>query len=293
VTTENLTVKTGSSSGLALGRLTRHWGAGVTHLLLLALAVLILFPFYWMVIGSTLSLAELNRYPPPLWFSDQLVENVTLVLQRGFVQAATNSLYLAIVRTALQMMLCALAGFAFAKYQFPGRRQLFALVLATMMIPSAVSLVPWYIMMTNFFGWRDSYNALIIPNLINAFGIFWMRQYIEQSVPDELLQAGRIDGCSDLRLFFNIALPIIAPGLAALGLSAFLAAWNEWLGPMLILTSSQKYTLAMLVANLGSQDVMHVRVTLSAMAAIPTLLVFFLASRRFIAGLTAGAIKGF
>jgi len=112
-------------------------------------------------------------------------------------------------------------------------------------------------------------------------------------VPDELLQAGRIDGCSDPRLFFNITLPIIAPGLAAFGLSAFLAAWNEWLGPMLILSSSQKYTLAMLVANLGSQDVMHVRVTLSAMAAIPTLLVFFLASRRFIAGLTAGAIKGF
>ena len=204
-----------------------------------------------------------------------------------------NSLYLAIIRTLLQTLLCALAGFAFAKYQFPGRDKLFAVVLATMMIPSAVSLVPWYIMMTNFFGWRDSYNALIIPNLINAFGIFWMRQYIQQAVPDELLHAGRIDGCSDLRLFWNIALPIIGPGLGALGLSAFLGAWNEWLGPLLILTSSQKYTLAMLVANLGSQDVMNVRVTLSAMAAIPTLVVFFMASRRLIAGLTAGAIKGF
>jgi ABC-type glycerol-3-phosphate transport system permease component len=120
-----------------------------------------------------------------------------------------------------------------------------------------------------------------------------MRQYIEQAVPDELLQAGRIDGCSDLRLFFTIALPIITPGLGALGLSAFLAAWNEWLGPLLILSSSHKYTLAMLVANLGSEDVMNVRITLSAMAALPTLLVFFAASRRFIAGLTAGAIKGF
>ena len=216
-----------------------------------------------------------------------------MVLQRGFVQALVNSLYLAIIRTLLQTLLCALAGFAFAKYQFPGRDKLFAVVLATMMIPSAVSLVPWYIMMTNFFGWRDSYNALIIPNLINAFGIFWMRQYIQQAVPDELLHAGRIDGCSDLRLFWNIALPIIGPGLGALGLSAFLGAWNEWLQPLLILTSSQKYTLAMLVANLGSQDVMNVRVTLSAMAAIPTLVVFFMASRRLIAGLTAGAIKGF
>ena len=263
------------------------------HLLLLGLALLILFPFYWMVTGSTLSLTELNKYPPPLWFGDQLITNVTLVLQRGFVQALVNSLYLAIIRTLLQTLLCALAGFAFAKYQFPGRDKLFAVVLATMMIPSAVSLVPWYIMMTNFFGWRDSYNALIIPNLINAFGIFWMRQYIQQAVPDELLHAGRIDGCSDLRLFWNIALPIIGPGLGALGLSAFLGAWNEWLGPLLILTSSQKYTLAMLVANLGSQDVMNVRVTLSAMAAIPTLVVFFMASRRLIAGLTAGAIKGF
>lgn len=263
------------------------------YLLLIGLALLILFPFYWMIIGSTLSLTELNKYPPPLWISDQLITNVTLVLQRGFARALFNSIYLATIRTALQVLLCSLAGFAFAKYQFPGRDKLFAVVLATMMIPSAVSLVPWYIMMTNFFGWRDSYNALIIPNLINAFGIFWMRQYIQQAVPDEVLQAGRIDGCSDLRLFFSIALPIIGPGLGALGLSAFLGAWNEWLGPLLILTTSSKYTLAMLVANLGSQDVMNVRITLAAMAAIPTLLVFFLASRRLIAGLTAGAVKGF
>lgn len=263
------------------------------YLLLIGLALLILFPFYWMIIGSTLSLTELNKYPPPLWISDQLITNVTLVLQRGFARALFNSIYLATIRTALQVLLCSLAGFAFAKYQFPGRDKLFAVVLATMMIPSAVSLVPWYIMMTNFFGWRDSYNALIIPNLINAFGIFWMRQYIQQAVPDEVLQAGRIDGCSDLRLFFSIALPIIGPGLGALGLSAFLGAWNEWLGPLLILTTSSKYTLAMLVANLGSQDVMNVRITLAAMAAVPTLLVFFLASRRLIAGLTAGAVKGF
>ena len=263
------------------------------YLLLIGLALLILFPFYWMIIGSTLSLTELNKYPPPLWISDQLITNVTLVLQRGFARAFFNSIYLATMRTALQVLLCSLAGFAFAKYQFPGRDKLFAVVLATMMIPSAVSLVPWYIMMTNFFGWRDSYNALIIPNLINAFGIFWMRQYIQQAVPDEVLQAGRIDGCSDLRLFFSIALPIIGPGLGALGLSAFLGAWNEWLGPLLILTTSSKYTLAMLVANLGSQDVMNVRITLAAMAAVPTLLVFFLASRRLIAGLTAGAVKGF
>lgn len=263
------------------------------YLLLIGLALLILFPFYWMIIGSTLSLTELNKYPPPLWISDQLITNVTLVLQRGFARALFNSIYLATIRTALQVLLCSLAGFAFAKYQFPGRDKLFAVVLATMMIPSAVSLVPWYIMMTNFFGWRDSYNALIIPNLINAFGIFWMRQYIQQAVPDEVLQAGRIDGCSDLRLFFSIALPIIGPGLGALGLSAFLGSWNEWLGPLLILTTSSKYTLAMLVANLGSQDVMNVRITLAAMAAVPTLLVFFLASRRLIAGLTAGAVKGF
>ena len=263
------------------------------YLLLIGLALLILFPFYWMIIGSTLSLTELNKYPPPLWVSNQLITNVTLVLQRGFARALFNSIYLATIRTALQVLLCSLAGFAFAKYQFPGRDKLFAVVLATMMIPSAVSLVPWYIMMTNFFGWRDSYNALIIPNLINAFGIFWMRQYIQQAVPDEVLQAGRIDGCSDLRLFFSIALPIIGPGLGALGLSAFLGSWNEWLGPLLILTTSSKYTLAMLVANLGSQDVMNVRITLAAMAAVPTLLVFFLASRRLIAGLTAGAVKGF
>jgi len=263
------------------------------YVLLIGLALLILFPFYWMIIGSTLSLTELNKYPPPLWIRDQLITNVTLVLQRGFAQALFNSIYLATIRTALQVLLCSLAGFAFAKYQFPGRDKLFAVVLATMMIPSAVSLVPWYIMMTNFFGWRDSYNALIIPNLINAFGIFWMRQYIQQAVPDEVLQAGRIDGCSEHRLFFSIALPIIGPGLGALGLSAFLGAWNEWLGPLLILTTSSKYTLAMLVANLGSQDVMNVRITLAAMAAVPTLLVFFLASRRLIAGLTAGAVKGF
>jgi ABC-type glycerol-3-phosphate transport system permease component len=278
---------------MVLGHKLRfRWSSAIIYLFLSALAFSILFPFYWMVVGSTLSLAELNHYPPPLWFGHSLIDNVALVLQRGFLDGAANSLFIAAFRVLGQLVVCSLAGFAFAKYRFPGRDKLFIMMLATLMIPFAVSMIPWYLMMVNFFGWRDSYAALIVPSLANVFAVFWIRQFVTQALPDELLQAARIDGCSEPRLFLSIALPLITPVLGALGLSIFLGSWNDWLGPLLIISSQAKYTLAMLVANVGTAEQANMAITISAMASVPMVVVFFAASRQFISGLTAGALKG-
>ena len=265
----------------------------LVHALLLALAALILLPFYWMVVASTLDLPQIVRYPPRLYPGTSLGRNVRdLLALLPFVRAFRNSLLVSGTVTFSQLFLCSLAGYAFAKYDFPGRERLFILLLATMMIPSAVGLVPWYVMM-NWFHWVDSYKALIVPGMVSAFGIFWMRQYTTQSVPDELVQAARIDGCSDFGTYWRVALPIVLPGMGALGIISFMGVWNDYLPPLIILRNVQKFTLPLVVALLANQfnTRQHLIMVGSTFATVPVLIVFFLASRRFIAGLTAGALK--
>jgi ABC-type glycerol-3-phosphate transport system permease component len=263
------------------------------HILLALLALVILVPFYWMIISSTLDLPQIVQFPPRLWPGDRLVVNFRQLLEiLPFGRAFANSLLISVVATTSQLFFCSLSGYAFAKYKFPGRDRLFILLLATMMIPSAVNLVPWFIMM-NFFGWIDSYKALIIPGMASAFGIFWMRQYVSQSVPDEMLQAARIDGCSDFGIYARVVLPVVLPGLGALGIINFMGVWNDYLGPLIILRSLQKFTLPLVVALMANQfnNRLHLMMMGSSFATVPVLIVFFLASNKFISGLTAGSIK--
>lgn len=266
----------------------------VIHLLLLLLAALIVLPFVWMAVSSTLDLPQIMQYPPRFMPGTRLLKNLAdLFSILPFLRAFLNSLVVAAAVTASQLFLCSLAGYGFAKYDLPGREKLFTLLLATMMIPSAVGLVPWYIMMS-WFGWIDSYKALIIPGMANAFGIFWMRQFISQSVPDEMIQAARIDGCGDFGIYARIVLPVILPGLGALGIICYMGAWNDYLGPMIILRTISKYTLPLCLALMQNQfnNRVHLMMAGSTLAVVPVLLMFFLASQRFIKGLTAGAIKG-
>jgi ABC-type glycerol-3-phosphate transport system permease component len=266
----------------------------LAYLSLGLLALVFLFPFYWMMVSATMSLAQIGQYPPLLVPGGHLIDNwITLSGMFPLIRAFTNSLFISITTTVLQLFFCSLGGYAFAKYNFPGREKLFIALLATMMIPSAVGLIPWYIMMSKFH-WVDTYQALIVPGMVSAFGIFWMRQFVSASIPDELLQAARIDGCGDFGIYWRIVLPIILPGLGALGIMTFMAIWNDYLGPLVIIRTLLKYTLPLVIgamsSNLGTR--IHLQLLGAAFATGPVLVVFFFASRRFIAGLTAGALKG-
>jgi len=261
---------------------------------LLFLAGLMVFPFLWMTVTSSLKLPQILQYPPRLVPGTDLIRNITALVQTvPFVRAFINSLFIAGVATVGQVFLCSLAGFAFAKYEFLGRETLFLLVLATMMIPATVNLIPWFIMMS-WLGWTDTYQALIVPGMANAFGIFWMRQSITQAVHDEIIQAARIDGCSEIRIYTRVVVPMVRPALGALSILVFLGVWNEYLQPLIILNTVHKFTLPLILALLHNQygTQLHLVMVGSTLATVPVLIIFFLTSRWFIRGLTAGALKG-
>lgn len=209
------------------------------------------------------------------------------------MRSFANSLLLSTVSTAGQLFFCSLAGLAFAKHTFPGRDRLFKLLLTTVMIPGVVSFIPVYMMMSRI-GWLDTYRALIVPGLASAVGIFWMRQATLQSIPDEMLQAARIDGASEFGIYWRIVLPIVMPALGALAIVIFLGVWNDYLGPLIILNSREKFTLPLILALLRDQysNKTHLVITGSMLATIPVIMIFFASSRWFIRGMTAGALKG-
>ncbi len=264
------------------------------YFLLTGLALMTAFPFYYMLVTSTHRSATILRIPPPLWFGDALMQNyIDLVDALPFWNALWNSLAIAVIHTTLVLFFCSLAGYAFAKYRFPGREGLFAFLLATLMVPGVIGLIPSFVIM-RWLGWIDTWNPLIIPGIANAFGIFWMRQYIDGAVPNELMDAARIDGAHDFRIYWNIIVPIITPALAALAILTFMGKWNDFQWPLLILKEEAKYTLPVALSTLRSLRGTEIGVQIlgATGAILPILIVFLLASRQFISGITAGAVKG-
>lgn len=269
-------------------------GSVLMYLVLTGMALISAFPFYWMIVASTRRSATLLGIPPPLVPGDALFQNYNeLVGGLQFWRAMFNSLYVGVVGTALVLFFCSLGGYAFAKFQFPGRNKLFALMLATMMIPGILGVIPSFMLM-KWLGWLDTYRPLIIPGAANAFGIFWMRQYIAGAIPDDLMDAARIDGAHEFRIYWNIVLPVITPALAALAIMTFMGKWNDFFWPLIILKDEAKYTLPVALATLQSIYGTEVGVQMlgATIAILPVMVVFLMSARRFMAGLTAGAIKG-
>jgi cellobiose transport system permease protein len=263
------------------------------HLILLLSTAVAFFPLYWLVVMSTNASSDIFNYPPKLTFGNHLSENVTNVLHNiDFFGAFANTLFVAITETILVLFFCSLAGFTFARFSFRGKNVLFVLLLGTMMIPSQLSAVPSFVLMARL-GWVSSFKALIIPGMVTAFGVFWMRQYTAASVPDELVDAGRIDGCGHLRLYWHIALPILRPGLAFLGIFTFVHAWNDYMWPLIILNDPAKYTLQVALSQLNSIYSTDYGMVMAGtlMATMPLLLIFLLGSRHFIGNIAAGALK--
>lgn len=257
-------------------------------------ALMTAFPFFYMLVTSTHRTSDILSIPPPMWFGSALMQNYQdLVDALPFWAALQNSLAIAAIHTILVLFFCSLAGFAFAKYRFPGREGLFAFLLATLMVPGIIGLIPSFVIM-RWLGWIDTWYPLIVPGVANAFGIFWMRQYIDGAIPNDLIDAARIDGAHDFRIYWNIVVPVITPALAALAILTFMANWNAFQWPLLILKEEAKYTLPVALSTLRSLRGTEIGVQIlgATGAIIPILVVFLLASRQFISGITAGAVKG-
>jgi cellobiose transport system permease protein len=260
---------------------------------LIIVALASLFPFYWMFVMATNPNNLINQSPPAMVPGSELVTNFQKVLDSiPFFQAMLNSLIVATSVTLGVIILCSLAGFAFSKLEFPGRSVLFVFILGTMMIPPQLGLIPSYFIITQL-GWLSDLRAVIVPGLMNAFGIFWMRQYISSAVPDEIIEAARIDGCTNFRIYWNIIVPTILPAFATLGIIVFMAIWGDYLWPLVVLQDQSMHTIQVALRALMDDRVRDYGMILSGTfwATIPLIVVFLLFNRLFIKSITDGAVK--
>jgi ABC-type glycerol-3-phosphate transport system permease component len=267
---------------------------GASYAALSALCVFMLFPFVWMLVSSFKPFPEIFAGRTFLPQEPTIANYVALFERYDALRKFWNSFYIAATATALSVFLCALGGYAFAKFEFPGRNAMFAIMLASMTIPFAVLLVPLFVMMRNTFGWIDTPWPLIIPGAANAFGIFFMRQYM-LSVSDDMLDAARIDGASEFGIFLRVVLPTALPGLASLGVIFFMASWNNFLWPLAVLRSERMHTVPIMLNSLQGppgRTAFDLLMAGSVLSVIPMLIVFFVLQRYLIAGITAGSVKG-
>jgi multiple sugar transport system permease protein len=265
------------------------------HAIVLAGGLIMLAPFYFMFVFATRTNTEILSVPPPLWFGSALLDNLReLVTERPHFWRSTGlSLWVAAASTALNLFLCSLGGYGFAMYAFPGRDKLFAALMATMLLPAFVGMIPFVLMM-NDLGWLNTTRALIIPGACSAFGVFLMRQYISSAVPRELVEAARMDGCGEFGIYWRIVLPLTGPALGTLGLVSFIGSYNNFVGALLVMSDMDMFTAPLVLRSLqGTGQTPWGAISAgSAITVLPLLVLFVFCSRRLIEGLTAGAVKG-
>ncbi|UOQ50655.1 carbohydrate ABC transporter permease [Gracilibacillus caseinilyticus] len=263
------------------------------YLILAAAAILSIFPFYWMFVMASNHNSAINSLPPAFIPGAELVTNFKNVINTiEFFGAMWNSLLVSTITTIGVLFLCSLAGYAFAKLRFKGRNFLFFAILVTMMIPPQLGLIPQYIIITKL-DWLNDMKAIIFPGLIDAFGIFWMRQYISSNVPDELVDAAKIDGCSHFRVYWNIAVPVVIPAFATLAIIRFMYIWNDFLWPLVVLREESSYTIQVALRGLIDNYVRDNGMIMSGTfwATVPLIIIFLLLNKLFISSLTEGAVK--
>jgi ABC-type glycerol-3-phosphate transport system permease component len=267
--------------------------------LLTLLAAFMIMPFVWMLSTSFKPQEEIFARPPILISRNMNLDGYRYIIEYdemgggGVLRALWNTFFIAFSFTTLSVFLCALGGYGFAKYRFPGQNVLFAFLLGTMVIPPAITMVPTYILVLKL-GWIDTYWPLIVPGAANAFGIFYMRQYIS-TISDELMDAARIDGCGDFATFWRVIFPICGPGLTTLGLLLFMGSWNAYLYPSIYLKSPAKWTLPLMQTLMtGPPGFTFYRelTGVAVISVIPLLILFLAFQRQFTEGITAGALQG-
>jgi multiple sugar transport system permease protein len=266
----------------------------LTLLLVATGVVLLAAPFWFTFVFATHARQEIFASPPPAWFGTHLVDNVRLLLERlPFGRNLALSLYVAGMTTVLNLLLCSLAGYAFAVHEFRFKKPLFALVVGSMMLPAFLNMIPTFMVM-DLLGWMDQPRALYVPGAAGALGIFLMRQYIGSAIPRDLIDAARMDGCGELRTFWTVVLPLCGPALGTLGLITFINAWNNFVGPLVVMRSVENYTVPLALRSMQSPNNTEWGALMagSAIAMLPLLVAFVFSVRRLVAGLTAGAVRG-
>ena len=264
---------------------------------LLAFAFLFFFPFYYMFVIASHPRATMFSTPPNVWFGGALFDNIRRLLfqqqQVPFQLNYLNSVAIALLTVVTTVFFCTMGGFALAKYDFKFKKFIFFFILATMAFPPFLNIIPFYRMMAAF-GWINRWRALIVPGMANAMGIFLMRQYLEESIPRDLLDAARIDGLNEFRILLRVVFPLAKPAMGVLSIIVFVGQWNNFLGAFILLPRLSVTTLpvALNTLNAVSRGEFGMVYAGTALTIFPLLLVFFVASRQFISGLTAGSIKG-
>ena len=255
--------------------------------------VLVVTPFVWMALGSVKTEGELRANPPTWWPQSPTLDNFRELFTRlDFPQFFTNSIVVAIAVTLGNLVFCSMLGYAFAKLDFWGRTWLFRLVLATLMIPGMVTLVPLFVLISNL-GMVNTYFGLILPFLAGPFGVFLMRQFI-QGIPDELIDAGRVDGAGEFRIFATVVMPLCKPALATLGILTFLGSWNNFLWPLVVSSTEDMYTLPVALAlySVGQNSTQYGLLLAGSMVVVvPILIVFFALQKHFVQGLATTGLK--
>ncbi len=269
-------------------------GRIVIYLLLILGSLIAMLPFVWMILASFKTGAELRQIPPTFFPQEWTLDNYRTILNDEDLPLLTfygNSLFIAIMNTALVLFTSSLFGFIFAKYRFKGKNAIFWFILATMMIPFQVLMIPGYLILVKL-GLLNSLWGLIVGSAIDAFGIFLITQFAK-SIPEEMLDAARVDGASEWRIYWKIVLPQLGPALATLGMLTFMFNWNAYLWPLIVLTEQKKRTLPIILNWYSTQhsNQIHLTMAASVLVVIPILIVFLFMQRWIVKGITLTGIK--
>jgi cellobiose transport system permease protein len=269
----------------------------VTYLVLILVALVSIFPLYWSLVVASHDNSAIGAWPPVLVPGNQLWHNLSRLFSSdevnvNFWLALLNSFIVATLVTVAVVLFSALAGFAFAKLRFRGQGVLLLSIIVILMVPTQLGVIPLYIEISKF-GWANHLQALIAPGLVSAFGVFFMRQYLIQAVPNELVDAARVDGCHTLRIFWHVILPATRPAAAVLGFLTFTMTWNDFFWPLIAMSPSNP-TVQIGVSTLASGYVEDYALVLTGtfISIIPLLVIFLFLGRQVIGGIVEGAVKG-
>ncbi|WP_067143362.1 carbohydrate ABC transporter permease [Oceanivirga salmonicida] len=263
------------------------------YVILIIASFIALYPFYWLLVGVTLTNSEIFGLPPKLTFGSNFFINYNnLVNKEPIWQTFKNSLFISGTYTILTVYISGLTGYAFAKFNFKGKNILFGLILMSMMLPLQVTLIPLFKISIKL-GWVNSAKAIIIPALANIFGVFFMKQNM-MSVPDEIIESGRVDGANEIRIFHQLVLPIQLPAIAALGILSFINQWGNFLWPLIILNNKDYTTLPVLISTIvEAKPADYGQVFVAILISItPVIIVFLSLQKYFISGIYGGSVKG-
>jgi cellobiose transport system permease protein len=277
----------------------RRWNVGeqrggpLTYLILIVTTAIAIFPLYWTWVAASRTNPEIVQSPPPLTPGGNLFSNIGEALdQVDMFKALLNSLIVSGSIALGTVFFCTLAGFAFAKLRFRGSTVLLIIILATMMVPAQLGVVPLFILIADL-GWVNELQAVVLPTLVSAFGVVFMRQYLSRALPTEIIEAAVVDGASSFRIFRSIVLPTARPAMAVLGMLTFLTAWNDFFWPIIAL-STQNPTVQVALNSLGQGYVPDRSIILAGtlVGTVPVLIVFALLGKQIVGGIMEGAVKG-